>query len=877
MQSLIQALSINAAGILQQSDYNNRRSTGYADKIIKELSTPAELKQAKIHRNENSIRKVENGKLREFTYWCSSTIHFAKYSLGFQLHFLLLKQLIVVFFAIALVSIVQLYLNYKGNYYTGGEVVSDLNYFSLGDQYGIRPEYQNITNIDQDKVNLNYLLTWSTDTFNSGYFLLMIFVFFLQAYLDIRKNILDSNKISEYSIEVKGIPRTGVDVSEIRQHFSKFGEVIEVYLARRYNDLLYYYTTRSDLIQEIKLAETLLRFNEKDLETDKKLNKLKSKLGKFDEKIKKEGDFKSHDNLEIKKAYIVFNNKKEKISCLRQYNKKSCCCLVQKKNLRFRGTHMLRISQPPEPSDIIWENLEVGKCSKFVRFLVSFTLTLMLLLVSVVMIYYVKTTQSNLPSQSECSAINSTSPDTSKYSLQTMCYCQQLSTQDLTSKSTEICSVYVGYLTLANVIKFLSSFGIMIINFFLKIMMRKLSKFERSQSRSRIQKRVFKKVFVVLFINTAVLTYLVNLDIPSFSKYILNGQYNDFTRDWYLHVGYMILILMMISVGSPHLIYLAISYPIGACKRKCCWKSRKSQYELNQLYTGPDFEISTRTSQILNVIFTSYLYSGGIPLLNCTCLLFLILIYYTDKFLVLRHFRSPPSYDHSLYMSAIKLLPLAVILHSCLSLYMYGNQDIFRVSNPKNTTLSYIFGDNIAYRLEIPSGIANCLLIVSAVGLILLLNFLDLLCQCCAKKLLKTKRNELKFSEIKNHPHRVGLDTYDIRKNPEYAMIVNAMDESSRLNSSISRDHFESLHKSASSRNETLFPPGSVVASNCIGQVSRDDSKEDDSSPEFSRDYNIEINMDDVEAEKINSLSDQVNHDEISLRKDSDFISSDDD
>ena len=73
-----------------------------------------------------------------------------------------------------------------------------------------------------------------------------------------------------------------------------------------------------------------------------------------------------------------------------------------------------------------------------------------------------------------------------------------------------------------------------------------------------------------MFINTAILTYLVNLSIPSLSEYILDGKYDDFTRDWYLHVGNLILTLMIISLGSPHLIYLVLAYPIGVIRRKWC-------------------------------------------------------------------------------------------------------------------------------------------------------------------------------------------------------------------------------------------------------------------------------------------------------------------
>lgn len=40
---------------------------------------------------------------------------------------------------------------------------------------------------------------------------------------------------------------------------------------------------------------------------------------------------------------------------------------IQPKTLRFRGLHALKVSPAPEPSNIIWQNLDTSSCEKFVR------------------------------------------------------------------------------------------------------------------------------------------------------------------------------------------------------------------------------------------------------------------------------------------------------------------------------------------------------------------------------------------------------------------------------------------------------------------------------------------------------------------------------
>lgn len=70
-----------------------------------------------------------------------------------------------------------------------------------------------------------------------------------------------------------------------------------------------------------------------------------------------------------------------------------------------------------------------------------------------------------------------------------------------------------------------------------------------------------------------------------------------------------------------------------------------SQSSLNRLYRGQEFEIEKRMPVILNTLFTTMLYCGGIPLLlPCAACAFL-LTYCVDKLTFLRLYRVPPQYD----------------------------------------------------------------------------------------------------------------------------------------------------------------------------------------------------------------------------------------
>ena len=63
----------------------------------------------------------------------------------------------------------------------------------------------------------------------------------------------------DYSVQVKGFPRTMKTTDELFKHFSQFGEVAEVHLARIYNDLLDDYKKRAQLSFELGYQKLKLK------------------------------------------------------------------------------------------------------------------------------------------------------------------------------------------------------------------------------------------------------------------------------------------------------------------------------------------------------------------------------------------------------------------------------------------------------------------------------------------------------------------------------------------------------------------------------------------------------------------------------------------
>ena len=76
------------------------------------------------------------------------------------------------------------------------------------------------------------------------------------------------------------------------------------------------------------------------------------------------------------------------------------------------------------------------------------------------------------------------------------------------------------------------------------------------------------------FINVALVVLIVNFDIYNsneevyefFGMSILNGDFKDFTADWYRQVGATICITMTIFIFSPHFEFLG-RFLLSTCLR----------------------------------------------------------------------------------------------------------------------------------------------------------------------------------------------------------------------------------------------------------------------------------------------------------------------
>ena len=110
------------------------------------------------------------------------------------------------------------------------------------------------------------------------------------------------------------------------------------------------------------------------------------------------------------------------------------------------------------------------------------------------------------------------------------------------------------------------------------------------------------------------------------------------------------------------------------CDKKKSRKLLQSEYE--QLYIGPLFNLDARLAQIIAFTWVTFMYSAGLPILFLITAFNFMLIYWVDKWLVLRFYRTPKNYDEVCINFSIEEIKYSFIFHFIIGAVVYSNEKI---------------------------------------------------------------------------------------------------------------------------------------------------------------------------------------------------------
>ena len=251
------------------------------------------------------------------------------------------------------------------------------------------------------------------------------------------------------------------------------------------------------------------------------------------------------------------------------------------------------------------------------------------------------------------------------------CYCLEHIDAVSIFRESSYCSPYVAGFTLQIIARGASQGIILVLNIVLNPLLMFLVKYERHHSNSGEQRSLMVKLFLAQFFNSSINLLVIEGSFPGLKKMIVGtlaqgvlfeGEIEDANPEWYTEVGTSLAIAIITSPLTARFGTLLrfISFRL---KRWLAVSSAVTQDELNTAFEGYEFDLSTRYGEVLNVLFVTMVFSGGMPILIPFAAITFMMNYVIDKFDFARCSKVPPWYSNDLAEASAALVAYSAVGH----------------------------------------------------------------------------------------------------------------------------------------------------------------------------------------------------------------------
>lgn len=200
-------------------------------------------------------------------------------------------------------------------------------------------------------------------------------------------------------------------------------------------------------------------------------------------------------------------------------------------------------------------------------------------------------------------------------------------------------------------------------------------------------KSISNGLFIFFYINTGYLLLLAYANLTEFGgilSKIFNNYYFDFTCNWYTVVGFKFIQTLLINMVFPF-VEFGIDYAWVWFLRRLDRGNSKDDYKTKltsmqqyiELYSGLDYQINYKYSNICNITFVVMMYGLGIPILFGVAALSFFILYSLERLVVAYFYKIPPTFGDEMTKNAVGVMKFASIFHLFFGYWMLSNKQIF--------------------------------------------------------------------------------------------------------------------------------------------------------------------------------------------------------
>lgn len=121
----------------------------------------------------------------------------------------------------------------------------------------------------------------------------------------------------------------------------------------------------------------------------------------------------------------------------------------------------------------------------------------------------------------------------------------------------------------------------------------------------------------------------------------------------------------------------------------------KIQKDLEDLYTGKEFDAEKSFSRMMSTLFVIFMYSSGMPILYLVGAIFFAFTYLANKLLILKFYKKT-SLQRTIPLQVNRFLKYSLILHMFCGLFMVTNPTAFETLEQSKSSgvFSFFLGED---------------------------------------------------------------------------------------------------------------------------------------------------------------------------------------
>jgi hypothetical protein len=330
-------------------------------------------------------------------------------------------------------------------------------------------------------------------------------------------------------------------------------------------------------------------------------------------------------------AFVLFNNIESAARCVEDYAPYDSVGgdFFQPAELRFMGEYPLQVEWAPEPSDVLWENLEVSDHQVMARRCVSYLATLAVLMLSLVGLVMIDNFGELYFSAEQAGTV---------------------------------IGVFIDFF--GEILEF-------VIVYFVNL--------EHAHSLSDVVTSLSNRLYVVRGINTAAIPIASSykwfvFENSTYEFWSGENRYNGFPAQWYTDTGEGIVVALMIG---PLMTYglMLLWEMIASCKRSCkrvCGIKHYTQKQINELYTTPEFDLGSEVGNVTMQLACTFAFSSTMPILIPIAAITFTVVYLIEKYLILRYYKKSPKMSSAVVIASLRSCATILTLHMFTTVWMLG-------------------------------------------------------------------------------------------------------------------------------------------------------------------------------------------------------------